>query len=272
MDVFLEAFQLTHRRGGRRGRGRATGSGASTKGRRRVSAARCSPTASCCSTPPGSTTTRRRTARTLTSLPDADAVIFVLSANRFLTDLERRTLTPRPVAARPDEPVLPRPPWSTCSNAISDDPVHRAAHGASSAPSELLGELARRAPVLPARRARCPAGPLGSRSLQAPRTTPDDDPLGRTGHEPLRRGARDTSSSTNAAPCSSLVGLHGTAPASATTCERQRRGRPGHRQHGTVDELRRARCELEPSLPGSSSASQRRVSARWTQFVERTRT
>lgn len=33
-----------------------------------------------------------RTARTLTSLPDADAVIVVLSANRFLTDLERRTL------------------------------------------------------------------------------------------------------------------------------------------------------------------------------------
>jgi len=33
-----------------------------------------------------------RTARTLASLPDADAVIFVLSATRFLTDLERRTL------------------------------------------------------------------------------------------------------------------------------------------------------------------------------------
>jgi hypothetical protein len=33
-----------------------------------------------------------RTARTLASLPDADAVIVVLSANRFLTDLERRTL------------------------------------------------------------------------------------------------------------------------------------------------------------------------------------
>lgn len=33
-----------------------------------------------------------RTARTLSSLPDADAVIFTLSANRFLTDLERRTL------------------------------------------------------------------------------------------------------------------------------------------------------------------------------------
>ena len=33
-----------------------------------------------------------RTARTLSSLPDADAVIVVLSANRFLTDLERRTL------------------------------------------------------------------------------------------------------------------------------------------------------------------------------------
>ena len=29
-----------------------------------------------------------RTARTLSSLPDADAVIFTLSANRFLTDLE----------------------------------------------------------------------------------------------------------------------------------------------------------------------------------------
>ena len=33
-----------------------------------------------------------RTARTLSSLPDADAVIVVLSANRFLTDLERKTL------------------------------------------------------------------------------------------------------------------------------------------------------------------------------------
>ncbi|MFT7520959.1 MAG: GTPase SAR1 family protein, partial [Kiritimatiellia bacterium] len=33
-----------------------------------------------------------RTARTLASLPDADAVIFVLAATRFLTDLERRTL------------------------------------------------------------------------------------------------------------------------------------------------------------------------------------
>lgn len=33
-----------------------------------------------------------RTARTLSTLPDADAVIVVLSANRFLTDLERRTL------------------------------------------------------------------------------------------------------------------------------------------------------------------------------------
>lgn len=34
-----------------------------------------------------------RTARTLSSLPDADAVIVVLSANRFLTAVERRTLT-----------------------------------------------------------------------------------------------------------------------------------------------------------------------------------
>jgi hypothetical protein len=33
-----------------------------------------------------------RTARTLSSLPHADAVIFTLSANRFLSDLERRTL------------------------------------------------------------------------------------------------------------------------------------------------------------------------------------
>ena len=33
-----------------------------------------------------------RTARTLSSLPDADAVIVVLSATRFLTELERRTL------------------------------------------------------------------------------------------------------------------------------------------------------------------------------------
>ncbi len=33
-----------------------------------------------------------RTVRTLTSLPDADAVIVVLSANRFLSDLERRTV------------------------------------------------------------------------------------------------------------------------------------------------------------------------------------
>lgn len=33
-----------------------------------------------------------RTARTLSSLPDADAVIFTLSTNRFLSDLERRTL------------------------------------------------------------------------------------------------------------------------------------------------------------------------------------
>jgi hypothetical protein len=33
-----------------------------------------------------------RTARTLASLPDADAVIFVLSATRFLSELERRTL------------------------------------------------------------------------------------------------------------------------------------------------------------------------------------
>jgi hypothetical protein len=33
-----------------------------------------------------------RTARTMRSLPDADAVIFVLSATRFLTDLERTTL------------------------------------------------------------------------------------------------------------------------------------------------------------------------------------
>ena len=34
-----------------------------------------------------------RTQRTLSSLPEADAVIFVLNATRFLTDLERRTLT-----------------------------------------------------------------------------------------------------------------------------------------------------------------------------------
>jgi len=33
-----------------------------------------------------------RTARTLASLPDADAVIFTLSATRFLTELERKTL------------------------------------------------------------------------------------------------------------------------------------------------------------------------------------
>ncbi len=41
---------------------------------------------------PGLDDDAARTARTLSSLPDADAVIFVLSATRFLTDLERRTL------------------------------------------------------------------------------------------------------------------------------------------------------------------------------------
>ena len=41
---------------------------------------------------PGLDDDQVRTARTLSSLPDADAVIVVLSANRFLTDLERKTL------------------------------------------------------------------------------------------------------------------------------------------------------------------------------------
>ncbi|MBT3223286.1 MAG: hypothetical protein HN348_29790, partial [Proteobacteria bacterium] len=41
---------------------------------------------------PGLDDDDRRTARTLSSLPDADAVIVVLNATRFLTDLERRTL------------------------------------------------------------------------------------------------------------------------------------------------------------------------------------
>jgi len=41
---------------------------------------------------PGLDDDQVRTARTLSSLPGADAVIVVLSANRFLTDLERKTL------------------------------------------------------------------------------------------------------------------------------------------------------------------------------------
>ena len=41
---------------------------------------------------PGLDDDDQRTARTLSSLPDADAVIVVLSATRFLTDLEQRTL------------------------------------------------------------------------------------------------------------------------------------------------------------------------------------
>jgi hypothetical protein len=41
---------------------------------------------------PGLDDDERRTARTLSSLPDADAVIVVLSATRFLTEIERRTV------------------------------------------------------------------------------------------------------------------------------------------------------------------------------------
>lgn len=41
---------------------------------------------------PGLDDDEARTQRTLSSLPEADAVIFVLNATRFLTDLERRTL------------------------------------------------------------------------------------------------------------------------------------------------------------------------------------
>lgn len=42
---------------------------------------------------PGLDDDEARTARTLAALPEADAVIFVLNASRFLTDLERQTLT-----------------------------------------------------------------------------------------------------------------------------------------------------------------------------------
>ena len=70
---------------------------------------------------PGLDDDAARTARTLSSLPDADAVIMVLNASRFLTDLERRTLR-RELLPRGLTNLFFPVTMADLLEAISDDP------------------------------------------------------------------------------------------------------------------------------------------------------
>jgi hypothetical protein len=215
---------------------------------------------------PGLDDDPRRTARTLTSLPDADAVIFVLSANRFLTDLERRTLTRDLLPLGLTNLFFPVTMVDLLQN-LTDDPG-TARREIELRGREFLAPLASGAPferrffLLDARSALLARW---DRDLKAPRTTPDSTRLGASGIEPFEEALETF-----------LVEERGAVQlrslAAATTRLRDDLERRAALDRATaadtVEELRRRQTELEPSLRQLEAIS-RRVERTVDSFVER---
>lgn len=216
---------------------------------------------------PGLDDDPRRTARTLSSLPDADAVIFVLSANRFLTDLERRTLARDLLPLGLTNLFFPVTMVDLLKN-LTDDPA-AARRDIERRGRECLGPLA---PALDERfhllDARGALAARWDRDARAPRVPPDADRLAASGIAPFE-----------AALETFLVEERGQAQldalAAATGRLREDLQRRAALDHATADqdvgELRRRQAELEPALRQLEGIA-RRVERTVDDFVLRQRT
>lgn len=214
---------------------------------------------------PGLDDDPRRTARTLSSLPDADAVIFALSANRFLTDLERRTLTRDLLPLGLTNLFFPVTMVDLLEN-LTDDPVG-ARRQIEVRGREFLGpvlgdDFDRRFFLLDARTA---LHARWDRDARAPRDEPDGARLAASGILPFEdtletflveeRGAVQLRSLQDAARRLREDLERRAALDRATAAD-------------SVEELRRRQTELEPSLR-QLEAIARRVERTVDAFVER---
>lgn len=205
-----------------------------------------------------------RTARTLASLPDADAVIFTLSANRFLTDLERRTLTRDLLPLGLTNLFFPTT-MVDLLELIADDPEAELTNLRRRA-DDFLGELAHeRFFPLDAR------GGLHARwdrSAAAPRVPPDEEALSSTGllgfEDALERFLIDERGAAQ------LAHLHSTAVRIREDLVRQAQLDRATAETD-VEELRARQQELEPRF-GELSRIQRRIERTVDHFVQRTKT
>ncbi|MCA9567163.1 MAG: dynamin family protein [Myxococcales bacterium] len=205
-----------------------------------------------------------RTARTLASLPDADAVIFTLSANRFLTDLERRTLTRDLLPLGLTNLFFPTT-MVDLLDAIADDPEAELANLRSRA-DEFLGGLATdRFFPLDARGA---LHARWDRTTQAARVPPDEDALVATGLEAFEDALERFLIEERGA--AQLAHLHATAVRIRDDLARQARLDQATAETD-VDELRARQAELEPRFD-ELSRIQRRIERTVDHFVQRTRT
>ncbi|MBX2803875.1 MAG: dynamin family protein [Myxococcales bacterium] len=206
-----------------------------------------------------------RTARTLSSLPDADAVIVVLSANRFLTDLERRTLRREllPLGLRNLFFVVT---MVDLLESLSDDPEAALADLTGRA-RDVLGPLT----VLEGRDAFDERFfPLDARSgLQAQQTDPVDDArMDSSGLRPFEDALERFLVEERGR--AQLAHLHTTAVRINAELERQAEVDRATASQ-SVDDLRRRQEELEPQF-GELQVIARRVARTVDGFIDRQRT
>lgn len=205
-----------------------------------------------------------RTTRTLSSLPDADAVIFTLSANRFLTDLERRTLTRDLLPLGLTNLFFPTT-MVDLLDLISDDPAAELANLQKRADG-FLGDLATdRFFPLDARGA---LYARWDRSTDAPRSPVDQPALERSSllafETALERFLIEERGRAQ------LAHLHSTAVRMRDELVRQA-ALDRATAATDVDELRSRQAELEPRFE-ELSRIQRRIERTVDHFVQRTRT
>ncbi len=205
-----------------------------------------------------------RTARTLSSLPDADAVIFTLSANRFLTDLERKTLTQHLLPLGLTNLFFPITMVDLLER-LADDP--RAALTTITARArDVLGDLA--AGRLFPLDARGALGARWDRERGEPRDPPDPVTLHTSGlaafEEALERFLVEERGQAQ------LVQLYRTAGRVRDELARQARLDTATAETD-IAELRARQEELEPQFE-RLAAIQRRLERTVDHFVRRTRT
>lgn len=205
-----------------------------------------------------------RTARTLSSLPDADAVIFTLSANRFLTDLERRTLHRDLLPLGLTNLFFPTT-MVDLLDAIADDPVAELATLRQRA-HETLGDLATdRFFPLDARGA---LAARWDRASQSSREPEDAEGLVSTGMDAFEGALERFLIDERGA--AQLAHLHRTAVRVRDELRRQAEVDRATAATG-VDELRARQVQLEPRF-AELERIQRRVGRTVDQFVDRTKT
>jgi hypothetical protein len=213
---------------------------------------------------PGLDDDPQRTARTLSSLPDADAVIFTLSANRFLTDLERRTLHRDLLPLGLTNLFFPTT-MVDLLEVLTEDPEAELASLQERA-RDVLGDLGTdRLFPLDARGA---LKARWDREAGAARSPVDAAALSASGIEAFEAALQTFLIEERGA--AQLAHLHSTAQRIHDDLARQAQLDRSTAETG-VDELRARQAELEPRFDDLSRV-QRRIERTVDHFVERTKT